>query len=172
MAAAPAANIGKQVAALRGMTPADLRETYREVFGEESRSRHKDFLRKRIAWRLQANEEGELSERAKRRAAEIANDAGIRVRVPSGASGAGLHAFARTTRRAGWANVSKTAARKLDMLDYAAVLTDLNSPPGNRLEALKGDLRGLHGIRVNDQWRIVFRWTPSGPAEVDVRDYH
>ena len=78
----------------------------------------------------------------------------------------------RTPRRVGWANVSKTAARKLDMLDYAGALTDLNSPPGNRLEALKGDLRGLHSIRVNDQWRIVFRWTPSGPAEVDVRDYH
>ncbi|MCE9638290.1 MAG: type II toxin-antitoxin system RelE/ParE family toxin [Planctomycetes bacterium] len=78
----------------------------------------------------------------------------------------------RTPRRAGWANVSRIAARKLDLLDYAAALTDLNAPPGNRLEALKGDLRGLHSIRVNDQWRIVFRWTPSGPAEVDVRDYH
>ena len=70
MAAAPAANIEKQIAALRDMTLADLRETYHEVFGEETRSRHKDFLRKRIAWRLQANEEGDLSERAKRRAAE------------------------------------------------------------------------------------------------------
>jgi len=78
----------------------------------------------------------------------------------------------RMPRRAGWASVSKIAARKLDMLDYAGALTDLNSPPGNRLEALKGDLRGLHSIRVNDQWRIVFRWTASGPAEVDVRDYH
>lgn len=78
----------------------------------------------------------------------------------------------RTPRRAGWARISKNAARKLDMLDYAGALTDLNSPPGNRLEALEGDLRGLHSIRVNDQWRIVFRWTASGPAEVDVRDYH
>ncbi len=78
----------------------------------------------------------------------------------------------RKPRRAGWANVGRIAARKLDMLDYAGALNDLNSPPGNRLEALKGDLRGLHSIRVNDQWRIVFRWTPSGPAEVDVRDYH
>jgi hypothetical protein len=85
MAAAPAANIEMQVAALQGMTLADLRETYHEVFGEETRSRHKDFLRKRIAWRLQANEEGDLSERAKRRAAELANDADIRVRVPAGA---------------------------------------------------------------------------------------
>jgi proteic killer suppression protein len=58
------------------------------------------------------------------------------------------------------------------MLDYAATLNDLSSPPGNRLEALRGDLKGLHSIRVNDQWRIVFRWTPDGPDEVDIRDYH
>ena len=58
------------------------------------------------------------------------------------------------------------------MLDYAEILTDLASPPGNRLEALKGDLRGLYSIRINDQWRIVFRWTASGPADVDIRDYH
>ncbi len=78
----------------------------------------------------------------------------------------------RVPRRAGWANVSRIVARKLDMLDYAERLTDLASPPGNRLEALRGELRGLCSIRVNDQWRIVFRWTPSGPASVDVRDYH
>ena len=75
-------------------------------------------------------------------------------------------------RRAGWAGVSRVVRRKLDMLDYADRLTDLVSPPGNRLEALGGDLRGLHSIRVNDQWRIVFRWTASGPSAVDVRDYH
>ncbi len=62
--------------------------------------------------------------------------------------------------------------RKLDMLDYAGVLTDLASPPGNRLEALKGDLKGFHSIRINDQWRIVFQWTASGPADVDILDYH
>ena len=58
------------------------------------------------------------------------------------------------------------------MLDYMAALRDLASPPGNRLEALKGKLEGFHGIRINDQWRVVFRWTASGPGEVDVRDYH
>jgi proteic killer suppression protein len=58
------------------------------------------------------------------------------------------------------------------MLDYAVALGDLSSPPGNRLEPLKGDLPGSHSIRVNDQWRIVFRWTDEGPDEVDVRDYH
>lgn len=58
------------------------------------------------------------------------------------------------------------------MLDYADVLSDLSSPPGNRLEALKGDLQGFHSIRINDQWRVVFRWTVAGPTDVDIRDYH
>jgi proteic killer suppression protein len=75
-------------------------------------------------------------------------------------------------RGAGWAGVAKVAARKLDMLDYAKDLKDLASPPGNRLEALKGDLAGLHSIRINDQWRVIFRWTELGPAEVDIKDYH
>jgi proteic killer suppression protein len=78
----------------------------------------------------------------------------------------------RIPKRVGWANVAKIAARKLDMLDYAAALLDLASPPGNRLEALKGKLAGRHSIRINDQWRVVFRWTASGPAEVEIRDYH
>jgi proteic killer suppression protein len=78
----------------------------------------------------------------------------------------------RIPKRAGWANAARVAARKLDMLDYAAQLSDLASPPGNRLEALKGDLRGFHSIRINDQWRVVFRWTDSGPTVVDIRDYH
>lgn len=72
----------------------------------------------------------------------------------------------------GWAGVSKIAARKLDMLDYAAALPDLASPPGNRLEALIGDLKGCHSIRINNQWRVVFRWTDAGAEEVDIRDYH
>jgi proteic killer suppression protein len=75
-------------------------------------------------------------------------------------------------RRAGWAGASRIVARKLDVLDYADRLTDMASPPGNRFEALRGDLRGLHSIRFNDQWRFVFRWTESGPSGVDVRDYH
>jgi len=78
----------------------------------------------------------------------------------------------RLLKGVGWATFAKVAARKLDMLDYAAVLTDLASPPGNRPEALKGTLRGFHSIRINDQWRIVFRWTDLGPAEVDIHDYH
>ncbi len=49
---------------------------------------------------------------------------------------------------------------------------DLMSPPGNRLEALKGDLVGFHSIRINDQWRVIFRWNDSGPSDVDIRAYH
>lgn len=78
----------------------------------------------------------------------------------------------RTPKGAGWTSVASVAARKLDMLEYADLLSDLASPPGNRLEALKGHLRGYHSVRVNAQWRIVFRWTASGPADVDIRDYH
>jgi proteic killer suppression protein len=75
-------------------------------------------------------------------------------------------------RRAGWAAIASVAARRLDMLDYAEVLSDLASPPGNRLEALKGDLLGFHSIRINDQWRIVFRWSDAGPVDVNITDYH
>jgi hypothetical protein len=71
-----------ELARLRTMTPAALRDRYLEVFGEPSRSGNKDFLCKRIAWRMQANAEGSLSERAKRRAAEIACDADIRTTIP------------------------------------------------------------------------------------------
>jgi toxin HigB-1 len=72
----------------------------------------------------------------------------------------------------GWANVKNVAARKLDMIEYANVLSDLKSPPGNRLELLTGNLAGLHSIRINDQWRFVFRWGPAGPQEVRICDYH
>ena len=75
-------------------------------------------------------------------------------------------------RGAGWAGVARIASRRLDLLDYANALSDLRSPPENRLERLKGRLRGLHGIRINDQWRVVFRWTAAGPTDVDILDYH
>lgn len=75
-------------------------------------------------------------------------------------------------RGAGWARVARIAFRKLDMLDYANALSDLRSPPGSRLEQLKGRLAGRHSIRINDQWRIVFRWTAAGPTDVDILDYH
>src|SRR5215471_4875089 len=74
----------KEIEGLRRLTVTGLRQKYREVFGEESRSNHKDFLFRRVAWRIQANAEGGLSERARRRALEIANDADLRIRAPKG----------------------------------------------------------------------------------------
>lgn len=74
--------------------------------------------------------------------------------------------------KVGWQKLGKIAARKLDMLHYANQLNDLKSPPGNKLEILQGDLKGLYSIRINDQWRIVFEWTPQGPAKVRIVDYH
>jgi proteic killer suppression protein len=78
----------------------------------------------------------------------------------------------RMTRSKGWASIRAVVRRKLDMLHYAAVLSDLRSPPGNRLETLTGRLAGFHSIRVNDQWRSVFQWTAEGASEVRVTDYH
>lgn len=69
-------------------------------------------------------------------------------------------------------DIHRVALRKLDMLDAAHRLEDFRVPPGNRLEVLRGDLRGLHSIRVNQQWRIVFLWTGAGPADVRILDYH
>jgi toxin HigB-1 len=66
----------------------------------------------------------------------------------------------------------RVAARKLDAVDQAEVLEDLRVPPGNRLELLKGDRAGLHSIRINDQYRICFRWTTAGPEDVELVDYH
>ena len=71
-------------------------------------------------------------------------------------------------RREGWSRRANVAKRKLDMLDYSSALRDLSSPPGNRLAALKGD----HSVRINEQWRIVFKWTSEGPSDVDICDYH
>ena len=78
----------------------------------------------------------------------------------------------RMIRKGFPANLAKVARRKLIMVDSAAFLEALNSPPGNRLEALKGDLTGKHSIRTNDQCRIVFRWTDAGPDDVEIIDYH
>jgi proteic killer suppression protein len=69
-------------------------------------------------------------------------------------------------------NILKVGRRKLKMVDAAVVLADLRVPPGNQLEALTGNRRGQHSIRINDQWRICFVWTPEGPADVEVVDYH
>ena len=72
----------------------------------------------------------------------------------------------------GWPNVSQIVQRKLDMSQYAGQLADLNSPPGNQLEALAGNLKGWHSIRVNDQWRVIFVWQKDGAHSVRIVDYH
>jgi toxin HigB-1 len=67
--------------------------------------------------------------------------------------------------------VLRIALRKLAILDAAVTLNDLRVPPGNRLEALKGSRRGQHSIRINDQWRVCFTWTDTGPEDVETVDY-
>ena len=71
-----------------------------------------------------------------------------------------------------FANIKDVAARKLTLLQAAATLDALMAPPGNRLEALAGDRKGQHSIRVNDQWRVCFVWTDKGPSDVEIVDYH
>ena len=71
-----------------------------------------------------------------------------------------------------FAAIERVATRKLQMLDDAVNLKDLLAPPGNRLEALKGDRRGRHSIRINAQWRVCFVWTDAAPADVEIVDYH
>ncbi len=66
----------------------------------------------------------------------------------------------------------KVARRKLRYLNAATQLEDLKAPPGNRLEALKGDRAGQHSIRINDKYRVCFKWTPEGPTQVEITDYH
>lgn len=80
-----------------------------------------------------------------------------------------LHAGHRVRRFVAFEAVAR---RKLLMLDAAAMLDDLRVPPGNRLESLKGDRAGQHSIRINDQWRLCFRWRDGGADDVEIVDYH
>jgi len=68
--------------------------------------------------------------------------------------------------------IERQARRKLLLLHTAGMLADLRSPPGNRLEALKGDRKGQHSIRINNQWRICFVWQEGGAEDVEIVDYH
>jgi proteic killer suppression protein len=68
--------------------------------------------------------------------------------------------------------IETVATRKLAMLDAAKTLDFMRSPPGNRLEALKGDRAGQWSVRINDQWRLCFVWADSGPDQVEIVDYH
>ena len=85
---------------------------------------------------------------------------------------------AETQRVAGGSRVKRfvaiesVARRKLRQLQIAGRLDDLRVPPGNRLEALKGDRAGQHSVRINDQYRVCFRWTSAGAADVEIVDYH
>ena len=78
----------------------------------------------------------------------------------------------REERNRRFSAIARVALRKLMQMHRAGRLSDLAVPPGNRLEALRGDLAGFHSIRINDQWRLVFRWTDSGPDRVAIVDYH
>ncbi|MEJ2244722.1 MAG: type II toxin-antitoxin system RelE/ParE family toxin [Acidobacteriota bacterium] len=81
-------------------------------------------------------------------------------------------ALSKGTPVKSFSNLAAVARRKLRQLEIAGRLEDLRIPPGNRLEALKGDREGQHSIRINDQFRICFRWTDSGAEDVEIVDYH
>jgi proteic killer suppression protein len=83
-------------------------------------------------------------------------------------NGVDTRAARRTCPKTAWA----VARRKLDPLDSVVSLDDLRIPPGNKLEALRGDRKGQYSIRINDQYRICFVWTESGPSQVEIVDYH
>jgi proteic killer suppression protein len=92
-----------------------------------------------------------------------------------------IQSFANTTTEKVWrrehvrrigTDIHRQAHRKLIQLNAAGQLDDLRVPPGNRLEKLRGDREGQYSIRVNDQFRICFTWTSTGPAEVELVDYH
>ena len=85
---------------------------------------------------------------------------------------ADTEALARGHRVKRFVNIEAVARRKLRQLEIAGRLDDLRIPPGNRLEALKGDRVGQHSIRINDQFRICFRWTAAGAEDVEIVDYH
>jgi len=85
---------------------------------------------------------------------------------------ADTEALSKGTRVRRFVNIEAIARRKLRQLDIAARLSDLKVPPGNRLTALKGDRVGQYSIRINDQWRVCFRWTEAGAEDVEIADYH
>lgn len=80
-----------------------------------------------------------------------------------------LHARERVPR---FRAIERIAQRKLRQLDSSVILSDMNSPPGNRLEALKGSRQGQHSVRINDQWRLCFRWESGDAYDVEIVDYH
>lgn len=71
-----------------------------------------------------------------------------------------------------WANIERPALRRLVQLDLAQTIGDMRAPPGNRLEALSGNRKGQWSVRINDRFRICFRWSSDGPEDVEIADYH
>ncbi|MGQ0510298.1 MAG: type II toxin-antitoxin system RelE/ParE family toxin [Betaproteobacteria bacterium] len=85
---------------------------------------------------------------------------------------ADTEALAHGERVRRFVNIASVARRKLRQLEVSGQIEDLRVPPGNHLEALKRDRAGQHSIRINDQWRICFRWTTAGAEDVEIVDYH
>ena len=85
---------------------------------------------------------------------------------------ADTQALFETGRCKRFSGIANIAIRKLAQLDAAHTLDFLRTPPGNRLEALKGKRKGQYSMRINDQFRVCFRWTKEGPADVEIVDYH
>lgn len=85
---------------------------------------------------------------------------------------AGTEALFKLERVARFVNIERSALRKLKQLDLARCIEDIRVPLANRLEILKGDRAGQHSIRINDQWRVCFRWASSDAKDVEIVDYH
>lgn len=85
---------------------------------------------------------------------------------------ADTEALSKGTRVTRFVNIEEVARRKLRQLEIAGRLDDLRVPPGNRLEALKGNRFGQYSIRINDQWRVCFIWKEAGAEDVEILDYH
>ena len=85
---------------------------------------------------------------------------------------ADTEAISKGIRVKRFVNIAAVARRKLRQLEIAGRLDDLRVPPGNRFEALKGDRSGQYSIRINDQWRVCFRWEEAGAEDVEIVDYH
>jgi proteic killer suppression protein len=81
-------------------------------------------------------------------------------------------ALFETAQSRRWSSIARAAVRQLVQIDSATILDELNVPPGNRLEALKGDRAGQHSIRISDRWRICFRWESDGVYDVEIVDSH
>jgi toxin HigB-1 len=92
--------------------------------------------------------------------------------IKSFANALASHVWARRLVKGVPADMANAAYRKLVQLHNARDLTDLRAPPGNRLEALRGDRAGQHSIRVNDKWRVCFRWSEGHAHDVEIVDYH